>query len=71
MKIGDLVKITRVCIAVPKGTIALVIGGLINRVDPDLTLYEVQLPKNLGWPQHDSNRKHYFLHELELINESR
>ena len=69
MKIGDLVKITRASIAVPKGTVALIIGGLINRVDPDLILYEVQLPKNLGWPKHDENRKYYHPHELEVVSD--
>ena len=71
MKIGDLVKITRASIDVPAGTIGLVIGGLVNRVDANLILYEVQLPKSLGWPVQDTNRKRYFLDELELISESR
>jgi hypothetical protein len=71
VKVGDLVKIKRSSIAVPEGTLGLIIGGLVNRVDRDLVLHEVQLPKNLGWPKHDSNRKHYHPHELEVISESR
>jgi hypothetical protein len=69
--IGDLVKIKIASIGVPKGTVGLIIGGLVNRVDRDLILYEVQLPKNLGWPKHDENRKRYHSQELEVISESR
>ena len=70
--IGDLVKIKKFSIGIPEGTIGLVIGGLVNRVDRDLILYEVQLPEDPARPNAFSVPKaaRYFAHDLEVINEA-
>jgi len=68
VKVGDLVRITKESIYVEKGTIGIIVGGIQNRVDPNLILYEVQLPEG---PASSTPFRRFFPDDLEVINESR
>ena len=70
-EIGDLVRIKNASFDVPAGTVGLIVGGLVNRVDRDLILYEVQLTQCPSNPEWKTRFKRCFPHDLELVNEGR
>lgn len=69
MKPGDLVKITRPSIGVPKDTIGLITEH--HRKTPlrdDLHLFVVQLTEH---PEYGTQTRRYLSRDLEVVSESR
>jgi len=68
MKPGNLVKITRASILVPKDTLALVIGRVISQPphgDEEWIMYSV---KPMGLKASRNNVRRYYARDLELIS---
>jgi len=66
MKIGDLVKITRVSIGVPKGSIGLIVDTtttMPNANHMTFVIHEIQL---CGLPKRQGGNRQYLERDLEV-----
>ena len=67
MQIGDLVKITRASIGIPKGSIGLILKTRIsktNAIGASYFIHEIQL---CGIPKRQGGNRQYLERDLEVV----
>jgi len=67
MNIGDLVKIARASIGVPKGSIGLIVGTRISNPDAKGAAYFIHEVQMCGMPKRQGGNRQYLERDLEPV----
>ncbi len=67
MKVGDLVKVTRASIGVPKGSIGLIVDSFVSQPNAHGTTYHIHEVSLCGIKKRQGGNRQYLERDLEPV----